>query len=155
MRRVAIDSNLLVLLAVGRTSRELIQRHKRTNTFLPADYDLLLKLLTPCEEILVTPSVCCEASNLVSQIGEPNATECRRTLGLLIGTQSERYIESAKLVRTNLYARLGITDASLHELASAGIPLLTVDLGLYLAACQVSADAVNFNHIRQHATLEV
>ena len=48
------------------------------------------------------------------------------------------------------FVRLGLTDAALLEIVTAGSPLVTVDLDLYLAALERNPDAVlNFTHLRQ------
>jgi len=41
---IIIDTNILLLYLVGRVNRDRIARFKRTATFLPEDYDLLLEL---------------------------------------------------------------------------------------------------------------
>ena len=51
--------------------------------------------------------------------------------------------------RTQTLHRLGLTDAALLEAATVETPVLTVDLGLYLAAAAKAPEtAVNFTHLR-------
>ncbi len=42
---ILVDTNILVLWFVGTANRERIAKFKRTETFLPEDYDLLVRVL--------------------------------------------------------------------------------------------------------------
>ena len=64
-----IDSNLLLLLVVGRSSRDIIAKHKRLRQFTARDYDILLDLLDGTAQVFVTPHTLAEASNLLAQHG--------------------------------------------------------------------------------------
>ena len=66
-----IDANLLVLLAVGNEGRDFIAKHRRLDEYSAADYDILIGLLRQVSRVLVTPNTLTEASNLLSQHGEP------------------------------------------------------------------------------------
>lgn len=153
LKEILVDSNLLVLLVVGFTDRELITRHKRTKIFEQEDYDLLVKVLARYDVIVVTPHVLAEASNLVSQIGEPALKAVRLTFSKLIQDQKEVYYSSRDSVEHPTFVRLGLTDASILQLAKSAIPLLTTDVGLYLEASKLNPSAINFNHLRQQRLL--
>ncbi len=153
-KEILVDSNLLVLLVVGLTSRELITRHKRTKIFEQDDYDLLVKILSSYDVIVVTPHVLAETSNLVSQIGEPALEAVRLTFSKLIQDQKEVYYSSRDSVKHPAFVRLGLTDASILQLAKSAIPLLTTDVGLYLEAYKLNSSTINFNHLRQQRLLE-
>lgn len=154
MRSIVLDANLLVLLVVGLADRSLIPRHKRTRTFEPADFDLLTKILAGYEQIVVTPNVMTEASNLASQTAEPGLTAVRQRLGALASVQREEYCPSARAVQHTHFLRLGLTDCALLDLIGSETPLLTTDLDLYLAAANANRNATNFNHLRQSRLLD-
>lgn len=147
MRRIVIDANLLVLLVVGITDRVLISRHKRTRSFEVEDYDLLVSILDSYDQVVVTPHIMTEVSNLLSQIGDPNLTRVRQTLCQLLPDQAEEYEPSSSIGKHKLFLRLGITDCAILNLVSKDTPLITVDLDLYLSAAEGAA--VNFNYLRQ------
>jgi hypothetical protein len=42
---VLVDTNILLLYFVGKVNRERVARFKRTEQFLPEDFDILLRLL--------------------------------------------------------------------------------------------------------------
>ncbi len=148
--QVALDSNLLLLLVVGMTSRDYVAKHKRLRAFTAEDYDLLREELTVAEEILVTPNTLTETSNLIDHIGEPIRAEVYATLRALLRlpTAKEAYVASVAAAERAELPRLGLTDCALLELCSSGTPLMTVDLHLFLAAVAKGAKALNFNHIR-------
>lgn len=145
MSKFLVDSNLLVLLIVGRVDRSLITRHRRLKHFTPEDYDRLVKLLADAERIVVTPNTLTETANLLAfqrgSLGEALAIE----LQSLIEQEVEIVVPSIKAARRPEYRRLGLTDAALLELASEERPLLTADMRLYGATlAQDASSALNF-----------
>ena len=144
-----VDSNLLVLLVVGNVGRHLIQRHKRLQAFTIEDYEALLRLLNTVDQVYVTPNTLTETSNLLFQHREPDRSRFLEMLRRIIQTNREVIVASAEASSNNAYSRLGLTDAALLEAVSARTPVVTVDIGLYLAALAQAPDtAVNFAHLR-------
>lgn len=155
MRSIVLDANLLVLFVVGLVDKQLIGKHKRTRSFEPEDFDLLKQILSEYEEVVVTPNVMTEASNLIAQTAEPALTAVRRQLASLAGVQREVYWHSATAVEHPEFIRLGLTDSGLLGLVGESMPLLTTDLDLYLSAAKKNSRATNFNHLRQARLLDV
>ncbi len=154
-RKIIIDTNLLVLLVIGLTDRKLIEKHKRTKKFEIEDFKLLTNILSGYDEIVVTPHILTETSNLVSQIGNPNLTAIRRTFSKLFSTQNERYEPSIEIGKHESFVRLGLTDCAILNLVKEKIPLITVDLDLYLSASNINHETLNFNHLRQSRLLNI
>ena len=147
--KIYIDANLLVLLVVGATGKNLIPKHKRLNSFKIADFERLRKFVDQVESVLVTPNILTEASNLLAQHAEPERSRFFNTLGALIGETEEFYVASEEAAQNNHFNRLGLTDAALLEVVSKSNPLITVDLDLYLAAsAKESESAYNFRHFQ-------
>lgn len=147
MNRIVLDTNLLVLLVVGMTDRTFIAKHKRTRSFEAEDFDLLCSVLAKFDQVVVTPHIITETSNLISQIREPNRGEILKTLLGILPTHDERYEPSHVICQNNHFLRLGITDCAILNIMSKDVPLLTVDLDLYLSATE--GTAMNFNYLRQ------
>ena len=139
---------MLVLLIVGATSRDLINKHRRLQSYTAADFDLLLRLIN-ASEIIVTPNILTETSNLASQIGEPARARIAETFQRFVGTARESYIESRIAAEQPAFPRLWLTDAAILAGMRDPTVLLTADLDLYLAALNQSRKAVNFHHLRQ------
>jgi predicted nucleic acid-binding protein len=148
MPAVMLDANLLVLLIVGMTSREYIERHRHLRAYNEADLDLLLESIAPMSPVVVTSNVLTEVSNLASQIAEPARAQIAETFRKFAGLVEERHVESRHAVEHPDFPRLWLTDAGiLDELAGAHV-LFTADLDLYLEASRRGYAAVNFNYLR-------
>ena len=144
-----IDANLLVLLVVGSTGADFITKHRRLREYSVEDFEILVDELDQVERIFVTPNTLTETSNLLAQHGEPELSRFFETLKFFIHASEEVVVQSVAASSRSEFNRLGLTDAALLEVATEETPLLTVDLGLCLAAQQEGYDrAVNFTHLR-------
>jgi len=149
MSRLMLDANLLVVLMVGLREPDQVGQHKRTRAYSPEDFDLLKSLVDGADEVVVTTNVLTECSNLLRQTSEPAASELMQLLAMLIGQSEERYCPSLTASQHPDFPRLGLTDTAILESIGDDLPLLTVDLDLYLAAAAGSPTTVtNFNHLR-------
>ena len=116
MRRIILDTNLLILLIVGDTDSKLITKHKRTNVFSLQDYQLLKLVLEDYQQIVVTPHILAETSNLACQISDPDKSKILQTLGVFIGVQHELQHPSKSVVNSSYFVRLGLTDSVILEI---------------------------------------
>lgn len=144
-----IDANLLVLLVVGNVDSRLIASHRRLAGYTMDDYALLRSELGRVGQTFVMPNTLTEASNLLAQHGEPQRSRFLEELRSIVETSEEVVVASVDASSNSAFVRLGLTDAALLERVSAETPVLTVDLGLYLAALESGEGAaVNFTHLR-------
>jgi len=145
---ILVDTNILVLWFVGTANRERIAKFKRTETFLPEDYDLLVKVLNRFSKMVTTPNILTEVNSLINQNGEPDRSRCLEVFAQTVAKTEEFYIESSKVVTTNKFTTFGLTDCSIINLAKDNYLVLTDDFTLadYLGRQEV--DVINFNHIR-------
>jgi hypothetical protein len=148
-RSVLVDSNLLFILVVGHTSRDHVGRARRTEQYSPEDFDLLQSALAEYDEVLVTPHVLAETSNLLGYLSEPLLSRTRSTFAQMLARWDEHYAPCIELINAPIYLRLGVTDSALFTAASAAAAFLTDDFPLYLAASTAGRDAINFTHLRQ------
>lgn len=148
MKQIVIDSSLLVLLTVGLTNPDLIAKHKRTKSYEKEDFYLLTSILSHYDQMVVTPHILTETSNLVSQIGEPSMSLLRKTLLGLFKDQNEEYQPSIDIAKHTSFVRLGLTDCAILNVIQSKLPLITADLDLYLMAVKENENAVNFTHLR-------
>ena len=147
---VFVDANLLVLLVVGLTDKNLISKHKRVQRKFDAnDFEVLCSLLGQFPRLLVTPNTLTEASNLLAQHREPQRSWILGKLAELITGSNGIYVESSVASQNDSFNRLGLTDAALLQEISADKPLLTVDANLHYASLAKHPKAsLNFEHIR-------
>ena len=148
-RRLILDTNLLLLLIVGSTSKKYISKHKRLKAYSETDFDLLKNFIASVPNVFVTPNTLTETSNLAGQIPEPARTKIFEVFRNYIQSADEHYCESRRAITRKEFIRLGLTDSViLHEMTDDFI-LLTDDLDLYLAAKSKGYPAENFNHLRE------
>ena len=146
-----IDANLFVLLVVGSVGTELIAKHRRLREYSEEDYETLVSLLELGDRVFVTPNTLTETSNLLAQHGDPERSHFFDRLRFIIQESEEVVVASAAASSNSAFGRLGLTDAALLEVVTKETPLVTVDLGLYLAALDKGKGeelAVNFTHLR-------
>lgn len=147
-KRIIIDANLLVLFVVGRTSRQLIGKHRRLREYSVEDYDRLIRMTDGVGQVVVTPNTLTETSNLLALHKNPERSRFLDMLQYVMENSDEVTVASADASRNRAFRRLGLTDAVLLEIVSAETPLLTVDLDLFVAASAKDPDAaVNFRHL--------
>ena len=145
--KIFIDAELLVLLVVGETDRNLIAKHRRLRKYHAEDYERLTRLVNAIDHVLVTPNTLTEASNLLGHHGEPERSRFFEVLRLLIEKSEEEVVASEIASRNSEFRRLGLTDAALLEVVSNSTPVITADQELYLAASKMDGEAAfNFWH---------
>jgi len=147
-RILLVDTNLLILLVLGRTSTNHIERFHRTRQFTVADYLLLLEIMDAYDGLIVTPHILTETSNLLGQLGDPLRANCRATLAQMVPLWQEHHTSASMLVQEAVYLRLGLTDSAVVQLARDNVTVLTDDLDLYRATTAEGRDSINFTHRR-------
>lgn len=150
-----IDTSLLLLYVVGLTDRTLVEKHKRLDKFTVDDFDLLCRLIATAPEVLVTPNVLTETSNLLKHISEPAKSRIYEKFRSVILSTPEQYVQSSIACKDRDFLRLRLTDSGLMAIADKSRAILTTDLDLYHAACARGLSAVNFNHIREQFSLRI
>ena len=144
-----IDANLLLLLIVGSVGKDLIAKHRRLRRFTVEDFDRLINLLHPVDQVFVTPNTLTETSNLLAQHKDPERSRFFDRLQFIIQESKEIVVASTVAARNNAFKQLGLTDSALLEAATPETPIVTVDLDLYLAALAKGQDtAVNFTRLQ-------
>ena len=146
-----IDTNLLVLFAVGSVNRARIANFKRTRQYTIDDFDLLRRVLDQWKPIYTVAHLLAEVSNLTDLSG-PERPRVRQVLKETIGLLTEADVSSAKAANDPVYPRLGLVDAAIATVArSNGCTVLTDDLDLYLMLQRDKVQALNFTHFRAQA----
>lgn len=144
-----IDTNLLVMLAVGAVDLGQMLRFKRTKKYSVDDFNLLNDYAEEFTGVLVTPSVLTEVSNMVGQLNDPARTAVRVGLAALVPSWTEHYTRSEVVTRDPFFLRFGLTDSAIRIAAGVRATVITDDLPLYLALSKNGVSAENFNHLRE------
>lgn len=144
-----VDTNLLLLLWIGSFDRELVSRFKRTRSYLPTDFDLLLSVLQPLSKLVVTPHILTKVSNLSGQLPEALCHEFRTQQANSFSQHEERTMPATRLLAHEAFPQLGLTDVGLMELAAAGLLVVTDDLPLTLSLEARRLPVFNFTRLRR------
>lgn len=149
MSRILIDANLLCLVVAGLFAPSSVGRHKRLRAYTPADFDAVYAIVEDYQQVATCPHVLTEASNLLAHTNEAEAKSLRAGLRSLLDGMNELIIASSEAMKSAEYLRLGLTDAVLLSLRESPADILTVDLGLTLAAQREGINVVNYNWLRE------
>lgn len=147
-RPILLDTNLVILLAVGLTDPAHIRTHKRLQQYDEIDFCNLKELIAASAKVIFCPNVATETSNLVRYVQDPLRSMIAQVLASLIKRTEEQTVPSSVAVDREEYNRLGLADAVLLKLAENGATLVTDDLPLYLAALGAGQKAINFAHLQ-------
>lgn len=152
--KAILDANLLMVLLVGLCEPGNLGRKKHVKEYARADFALLCALLKGFDELIVTPNVVTECSNLLcgrSGHGQ-NAPESRMLSALLdkgfLVQLEERYVASFDATIRSEYSYLGVSDCSLLHLVDADHVVVTADGSLARAAQAINRHSINFGHVK-------
>lgn len=147
IEKIALDSNLSLLLIVGRAERGLIARHKRLKGYSEDDYELLIAHLRSANALVTTPNTLTEISNIAS-FGLTDASLDRviRSYQAFVLDCTEVHHPSRQLVERTEFSWLGLADCAWLAVLCHGTSLLTSDNELHIAAMLCGHASINFNH---------
>lgn len=154
-RSILLDTQLLVLLAVGATDPDLIHRHKRTRgAYTRDDFTLLLDLLGFQPRFGFCAQAAAEASNLVDQHAEPQRSRVMAVLRALLNNAIEIAIPCRTAMEMPEFISLGLADAAQLALCTPESVLLTDDEPLFRAATAKGLQALSFSEERLYRSGE-
>jgi rRNA-processing protein FCF1 len=142
---VVVDTNLLLLYFVGQYDRDQITRFKRTNAYTADEFVLLANILSCFSQIVTTPNILSEVSNLSKGLKPAYFEEFRKQVRVL----EEKYIPSSRVCESNHFAQFGLTDSVIADLSKNQYLVLTTDLDLAVLLQGLGIDVINFNHLRR------
>ena len=143
-----IDSNLLLLLFVGLRDRNRIPKFKRTAQFTVRDFERLAAFIRRFEELVTTPSILTEVSNLLGQLPDSLKYSFYQHFAHSIKDMREQYTPSQELGNEKAFPRFGLTDAAILHAASGKYLVLTDDFRLAQFLIGQNIGVLNFNQLR-------
>lgn len=142
-RALLLDSNLLLILAVGRIDPQRLGRDSRLKAYTRADYEFLHSYAAVFPSRVTTPHILAEVSNHLDHID-------RRLLAALSATLSEwnplreSWTPASKLITQNEFASIGLTDAAVLQAARSQTIVLTADRELWMALAKKRRSALHY-----------
>lgn len=113
MTGVALDTNLMILLCLGQSSRRHIGRHERIKNYTPSDYDTLLDLASQCDVIVSTPFSMSQVSDPLNiSHKRPHNREIVMTYCKLAAMVDERFVPTAELCIRDEFNSFGLADTA-------------------------------------------
>ena len=146
---VLIDTNLMVLIAVGTYNQLRVGTFKRTIEYTLDDLEMMLRIIAYFDRHFTTPNILTEVDNLTRQLPEAEHGGLAAAFAQLVSRQFEIYVQSQQTVQHATYARLGLADwATAMAAAGQNALIITDDLRLSNMLSSLGMDAININHIR-------
>jgi len=150
-RGILVDANLLTAWIVGALGDGEVEQFKRTREYTTDDVKLLHRLLMCFGWLSTTPHVLSETSNSIDWLNGRKRDAALCQPARYVKCVEEHNIESAAIVNSPVYYKLGITDAALFLTATReNLVLVTSDLPLYGHASGLGVESMNFNHLRSY-----
>lgn len=145
---VLIDSNLVLLLVIGRIERNLVARFKRTRQFSVEDFDVLTGIASVFSRVVVTPHILAEVSNLATELHGRTRAAFLSHFARMIEVVDERHVTGVATSQDSFFGRLGVTDTAIILATTRSFLVLTVDATLASCIAARDGDVINFNHLR-------
>jgi hypothetical protein len=145
---ILVDTNILLLYAVGLVNKKRIPLFKRTRQFSIKDFELLNQILGAFQKVVTTPNILTEVNSLTNQLGDPERTQCLGLFAKIICQLDEQYYPSQHVAQLLEFQKFGLTDCSILNIGRSGYLVLTDDFRLSAYLQSQSIDTINFNHLR-------
>ena len=143
-----IDSNLLILYFVGEFDPKQITKLRRTKSFVVRDYWVIKGFFNAFPLKITTPNILTEVSNLAGDIPSGLRHRFFELLRTNFEVVNEEYLPSKVGAASPMFARFGLTDAIIAEIAKRQHLVITADFPLANYLASINADVINFNHLR-------
>jgi hypothetical protein len=144
-----LDSNLLLLLLVGTYDPNLIGAFKRVADYDAQDYDILAAYARGFENLVATPHILTEVSNLANSLPQHIKPDWFGHFFRLIVQMDERQLSAAGLAGLPEFPIFGLTDAALCYLADT-VVVVTADGRLCSHLQRRGLQAIGFDEVRTH-----
>ncbi len=144
-----VDTNLMVLIAVGTYNQLRVGTFKRTIQYTLDDLEMMLRIVAYFDRRVTTPNILTEVDNVTRQLPEAEHGPLAAAFAQLVSRQFEIYVQSHQTVQHAAYSRLGLTDCvTAMAAAERNALIITDDLRLSNILSSLGMDAININHIR-------
>ena len=146
-----VDTNLLLLLTIGRCDLNLIQSFVRTQKYNIEDFGLLSRFVTSFRKQVTTPHVLTEISNLTTRLPDHIRPDYFTSLVSHFAAYSEEAVPFSTASGMGMFVKFGLTDSAITHIARNKYLVLTDDFPLANYLQSQKQDVINFNHLRQMA----
>jgi rRNA-processing protein FCF1 len=142
---IVVDTNLMLLVAVGSYDHRRISTFKRTQKYNYLIFRLVISVLERFELRYTTPNVVTELDNLSRYLREDEWVAISKSLGSLIPSFIEIYTASRELLRHPLHSALGAADCSMAVISD--VLIFTDDLPFASRLERQGREVLNLSHL--------
>lgn len=145
-RGIIVDTNLLLLLAIGLYNPDRISTFKRTNKFNVVIFDAVAAVVEQFEQRYTTPYIVAELDNLSRFLPVHEWRAISDIMQRLVPSLVEIYdIGSRGLIAHALHADIGVSDCSIAAIPD--VLIFTDDLPFAARMQGVGRDVLNLGHL--------
>lgn len=151
---ILVDTNMLLVYLVGLADPKWVEAVNPNRAYTSGDFEFLSIILGQFKQLIVTPAILAEVSNVsVSRLEAWQIERFFTMLGSLLPstTFSERFVSVTSVCRTTGFIPFGFADGTVEEIGAAGVPVFTDDANLYQLLASRNVEVFNYNHIRTMA----
>ena len=142
-KKLIVDSNLLILLIIGRFDTNLIQYHKKLGKYDIHDFNFVNFFVQKAKMVYLTPGILSEMSNHLNP-SDRNYLKYFNKLLSILGAFYEEYQKKDIILNLSYFKNLGYTDSSIIDLSSNEKCLvLTDDKEMTLELRSKKLDVIN------------
>lgn len=98
-----LDTNLLAVFLVGQLGVGYIEKNKKTRNYTSDDFDLLVKLLGNFKDIIITPHILAEITNLIDWVTGKHRDILFIYLKKFIEQKQEIYLPAENIIKNSLF----------------------------------------------------
>ena len=145
---ILIDTNILLMYFIGSYNKSLITSFKRTNKYVPEDYELLAHFIKLFTKIITTPNILTEVSNFLGNLENKIKAHCFSEFARQLEFLDEHYTPGKVIGKLDQFTKYGLTDSGIIHSVKGKHLVLSDEFALvnYLQSKDVAA--INFNHLR-------
>jgi rRNA-processing protein FCF1 len=116
--------------------------------FTVDDFELLVAFIGRFKEVVTTPSILTEVSNLLGQLPDSLRHSFYQHFAYGLKNLREHYTPSQELGDEKAFPKFGLTDTAILQAANGKYLVLTDDFRLTQYLLSRHVDVINFNHLR-------
>jgi hypothetical protein len=143
---IVVDTNLMLLLAVGLYNPARIVTFKRTQKYNAQIFEIVTSVVERFGIWYTTPYIVTEVDNLSRSLLDQEWEAISVVLRRLIASSEELYSRSVLLLENPLHREIGITDASIAIMPQDAL-IFTDDLRLALRLERDGREVLNLSHL--------
>ena len=108
---IILDTNSLIVLALGLVNPNIVNSHERTSIYSKEDFDFLLEQIKDFKNLIIFPNVWTEFDNLMEKFPLIARNRYVETLKILSKETNEVFVKSFNGFENYSFYSLGLTDS--------------------------------------------